>query len=459
MRPRYALLALVVVAVVAATAGAASPRPVPVCQPCSYGFERAATTQNDVPEEIADADASVTDSTATVRLNDDGSALWTIRNELSSPDVVEYFRANPDVLRQVADEAWIIGDADVLSATVTDDDVIVLRYHVPDFATRSNGVLRVDYFREQPGSYTFYELGADRLRLVGPADTRVTTAIPGATVESNEVTATEYRATGDGPFVVFAPADDPLAGAKTHAAIADATGGVFLRNLLVLVVLPGLVVAAGTWAAGALAGREWLAADRKRARRIGGVVGALGLVVALAAALPGDLAVVGRHAPWGVLAGVGAAVCGGAVSARPGWWTLRRLVGLVLAAASLGGLAAVAGPTGGGNVIGGQVPVAGVAALVPLWLLVVGAARDATGWTRGAMFAVPPVGFALAVAATRPLTASGGPMFLLVPVLFVVTALLGLAAGLPLLALGASVPVTEDVEGAPRPPRSGHAAE
>jgi hypothetical protein len=60
--------------------------------------------------------------------------------------------------------------------------------------------------------------------------------------------------------------------------------------------------------------------------------------------------------------------------------------------------------------------------------------------------------------ATTPLTAEGGAFFLLRPVLFVGYALVAVAAGLPLLALGATVPLDGPDE-PPRPHHGGHVAE
>lgn len=455
MRQRSAVLVLLVVAVLAATTAAASPRPVAVCQPCGNGFEMAAATGDNVPMAIVDADVAVTDSTATVRVYENGTADWTVRNELANASNVDFFREQPDALRDVATDAFVVGDAELLAAEVTDEGSVHLRYRVADFATRSNGVLRVDYFRERPGRYVFHELGADQLRLVGPEGTRVTTGLPGATVDGNELTATGYR---DGGFVVFAPGGDPLSGVRTHGSIAAATWGVVLGNLLALVALPAGVVAAGTVAAGAAVYRGLLAPGRERARRIGIVVAAAGLALALYAALPADRAFVGVYAPWGVVGGVATAAVGGALAARPEGWTPRRLTGLVAGGILTGATAAGAGQVLLSVTTDRPLLWASLPAVIPLWMLVVGGARDAGRRRRAAVLAVPPAGFALAVLATRSLTTPGGPMFVLVSVLFVGYALLAIVAGLPLLALGAALP-TDDEDGGARPPGRDHAVE
>lgn len=463
MRPRFGpstLIALLAVAAVVPALGAASPMPVPVCQPCSFGFEQAVNGDDTVPESVAGDDVAVVESTATVRVFENGTAVWEMRNRLSDPAVVEYLRTHPEALQTVAEDAWLVGDASVASVATVDDDTVVLRYRVADFATRSNGVLRVDYFRDEPGRYAFYELGADRLTLIGPDDTRVTSGLPGATVDGNELTVTEYRSGGDGPFVVFGPEDDPLGGAKTHAAIAAAVGGIVARNLLLLVVVPGLVLAGGTWAAGVAAGRDWLTTDRERARQLGGVVAAVGLVVALLSALVGTEVVGGTYETWGVLGGLAIALSAGTVAFRPDTWTLRRLVALVVTAAAVGTVAASAGAALlDGRAIAGAMGAASGAVLVTLWMLVVGAARDAGGRTRSLVLAVPPVVFGVAVAASTSLASTGGALFLVVPVVYVGVALVAVAAGVPLLALGASVPTSSDDGAPPRAPQSGHAVE
>lgn len=451
MRPRtvrIVLLALLAVAVLSAASATASPRPVDVCQPCGDRFASHLGRETGTETEF-------TRSVANVEVRQDGTGVWTIRNELANASAAAYLREHPDELRAVAEHGFSVHDAELQSARITDGDVVVLEYRMPGFATRTAGVWRVDYFREQPGAYVYYRLGADELTVVGPEGTRVTSGMPGGTADGNRLTTTEYRDQGDGSFVVFAPDDDPLAAGATWAAIWQAVGGVVLRNAVLLVVIPGAVLAGLAWGCNRLAAGGYLDAGREPARNVAGLVIGLGLVVAALSTPAAEAAVFGVANPWGVVGGVAAAGIGVVAWLRPGAITPARQVG-ALAGGLLVGVGVWAALTAaiGGSVRPEALAEAALAVVPPLWLLVVGSTGHAGARTRGLVVAVPVLSLAVTATVQHSMTSAGGALFMVVPVLLVGYAVVATVAGLPLWALGAALPDGEP----PAPPRGEHRA-
>lgn len=440
MRPqavRAVALALLALAVLAAASAAASPRPIDVCGPCGERF--ASEIGHETGTETAFAS-----SVATVEIRRDGTGVWTVRNELANASAATYLRNHPDELRAVAESGFDVHDTELRSVRVTDDDVLVLEYLMPGFATKTAGVWRVDYFREEPGAYTFYQLGADEVTVVGPEGTRVTSGIPGGTDDGNRITMTEYADHGDGSFVVFAPADDPLATGATWVAVGQAVGGLVARNVLVLVVVPGAVLGGLAWGCNRLAGSGYVDVGSDAAHRLAGLVVGVGLVAAALSSPVVEAVLFGVANRWGVVGGVAAATVGMAAWQRPDELTVRRQVGAIG-----GGLLAGVGVLYALETVVSEPPapaaLASAAFLVlpPLWLLLVGSTGCADARTRRLVLAVPPLSLAVAVSMQFSMATAGGPLFVLVPVLFVAYAVAATVAGLPLWAIGTALPVGE----------------
>jgi hypothetical protein len=318
---RRRLLAAVLVGSLLATAAAsvpASPRPVAVCSPCERGFVDAASAHGHA--------VRIERSTATVRVHRNGSATWTVENRLADADPF----TDATLRGSVAREAVAVHDARLLSTGV-DGDGVRLRYRTPNAATATpGGALRVDYFRDDPGTVVYAGLGADRLTLVAPPGTVVGRPLPGADVSGRELTVTSFEGGRDGPFVTLVPDGDPLAPLWSLVAVALPLAPVVGRNLAALVALPTLVFAGGLGVvarAVSAAGLDPAAADPDR--RALGVV-ALGAVVLVHPLAPG------AFTPGGVepllLAGAAGAVVLGGVLAVPtvrARLSLARLAGLV----------------------------------------------------------------------------------------------------------------------------------
>jgi hypothetical protein len=115
------------------------------------------------------------------------------------------------------------------------------------------------------------ETAADRLTVVGPAGTTVARVPSGATVADGRVAMTKLP-DGDDPFVVFAPRGTPLPDAAGIAAVVVATWGCVPRNVLPFLLVPGLVVGTGLWAAGR-ATRRFVAPADGRANAGGALLG------------------------------------------------------------------------------------------------------------------------------------------------------------------------------------------
>jgi len=322
------LVALVLVGallgVALAAPAAASPRPVQVCSPCERGFKSAARTN--------DVDVRIEHSTATMRIHRNGSATWTVENRLNDTAAFE----NASVRQSIAEEAILVHDARLLSTSVSGDTVRI-RYRTPDAATEApRGVLRVEYFRDDPGTQVYTGLGADRLTLVAPERMAVGHALPGADVSGREMSVTSFDSDGDGPFVTLVPDDDPLAPLWSLAAVALPLAPIVGRNLAFLVALPTFVFAGGLTVvarAASAAGLDPAAANPHR--RALGIV-ALGIVVLAHPLAPGAFALGGVEPP--LLAGAAGAIALGGTLAVPGVrarLSLPRLVALVGLAAAV----------------------------------------------------------------------------------------------------------------------------
>jgi hypothetical protein len=418
-----ALLVGALVGVVVATPAAASPRPVQVCSPCERGFESAAHAH--------DVNVRIEHSTATMRVHRNGSATWTVENRLNDTTAFE----NASLRQSVAEEAIRVHDARLLSTSVS-GDTVRMRYRTPDAATEvSGGVLRIEYFRDDPGAMIRAGLGADRLTLVAPEGMTVGHALPGADVSGREMTVTSFDSDGDGPFVTLVPEGDPLALLWSLAAVTLPLVPVVGRNLAFLVALPTLVFVGGlrvvAWAVSA-AGLDPAAANPDRR--------ALGVVaLALLALAPGAFALGGIEPP--LLAGaVGAIALGGAlavpaVRARLSVARLAGLVGLAFVVAVAVGFALRALT----NLHVTDHVVRRLLVVLPVYAVTLVGYAAAHGRLRAAL-GTAAAAFALVLATTFSILSQGRTLYFLGVVVAVIGALAGTVAGVPLFLLGHGLP-------------------
>lgn len=300
-----ALLCLVCASLlcIAMPAGAAPP-PRPLCDACGDTFESTAESHG--------VSVTVTHSNATVAVNNNGSATWVVHNRLSNSEGVARLRANESLRTAIADRAmW---DTELLSANVSGDGVITLRYREAGFAEQSvGGTVRTGEFTEAYGYRNLDGLGADRLVVVAPDGMRVGQGIDGASVsdDGQRMTLTELN---DGRVVTFVPQDTAIGPLLSLLAVGTLLGPVMAVKAIAYITLPAAVF---TLLIGAAAeGVDWLDWDLKQVRDSAGIVfagvGALATVLSLLGAA-GVLRVGGIAAP---LFGGGTAlfVCGIALS-------------------------------------------------------------------------------------------------------------------------------------------------
>jgi hypothetical protein len=187
---RLAAGLLVALAVLTAAGAAASPQPDPVCGACGSSFERVADDHG--------YDVTVTNSTATVRVHENGSATWTVTNRFDGGDADAL--AEPDTAESVARAAvrdgWglphVYADGSLTSESVSvDGRSVTVRFTDPDAGARRLGTLVVDYFHSD-GVRGGWILNVDEFTLVGPPTATVLNDPAGAIDEgysSGDVTA------------------------------------------------------------------------------------------------------------------------------------------------------------------------------------------------------------------------------------------------------------------------------
>lgn len=417
-----ALLVGSLLGVVFAAPATASPRPVAVCAPCERSFVSAAHT--------TDVEVRIERSTATMRVHRNGSATWTVENRLNDTAAFE----NASFRRSVAEEAVSVHDARLLSTSVS-GDTVRMRYRTFDAATEAPaGVLRVTYFRDDPGTMVRSGLGADRLTLVAPERMTVGRALPGADVSIREMTVTSFEGGRDGPFVTLVPDGDPLAPVWSLAAVSLPLAPIVGRNLVFLVALPTLVFVGGLGAvarAVSAAGLDPAAANPDR--RALGIV-ALGTVALGHPLAPGAFALGGVEPP--LLAGaVGAIVLGGtlavpAVRARLSLARLAGLVGLAVVVA-IGTAFALRATTFrvGDGVARRLLPT------LPVYAATLVGYAAAHGDLRRAL-AAAAAALVLVLGVSFPIFSQGGTFYFLGVLLAVVGTVTGVVVGTPFFLLG-----------------------
>lgn len=424
-RTALAVVALTVLLVaVVAVPVAASPAPVSACPPCDDGFVRA-----------ADGHGLATDvdqSRATVRVHRNGSATWTVRVVPTNDSVLARLAANDSLARAVASDSFGIRYGDGIEQELLGADVregaFVVRYRTLDVVRDGPfGTHLVTYFRDSPGAYVYTDLGADELTVVAPDGTTVARGF--GEVTGRRMTATDLPDVRDGPFVVVAPADAPAPGLLGVLAVLDALAGVIARNVLLFVLLPASVVAGGL-----LALRRILpAATDRDPDRFGTTVAAGGaLLVAVSVATEADaLPVVTGNLLLGAAVGGVAMALGTAVTSVGvrRLLTTPRLVGVALALA-------VSAVAAGERALGGDFHAV-LAVGGSLFPAVVALGRaDAVGESGDRVLAALVTGLVASLAALAPLTALGGTLFLITPILSTFGALAFVLAAVPLYLLG-----------------------
>jgi len=431
--PRILVAALLVGTLVGvALPATASPRPVPVCSPCERGFTSAAHAH--------DVDVEVEHSTATMRVHRNGSATWTVENRLDDSAAATFAR-DDSLRRSVAEEAVAVHDGRLQSTSVSGDRVRI-RYRTPDVATEvPGGVLRVDYFRDDPGALVYTDLGADRLTLVAPEGMRVGHALPGADVSERRMTVTSFDSRGDGPFVTLVPEGALLAPLWSLVALVLGVGPVLGRNVLLLLGVPGAVFAGGLAALAWGARRLGVGATTTPDRRALAVV-ALG-VLTLAHPLYAAFVVAGSTPP--LLAGaVGTIALGGllalpAVRDRLTPLRLAGVVALAFAAAVVAGVLLRALPLGDLAIRDDANVVKLVLPMLPVYTVTfVGYTAAHTRLRRGLAAAVATL--ALVLATTFSITSQGGTLYFLGVVLAVLGGLVAVVVGIPFFLLGYGLP-------------------
>ncbi len=404
---------------------AASPAPVSGCPPCDRGFIQSANQHG--------LDTEVRHSEATIRAHRNGSASWTVRVVPTNRTVLRRLETNGSLARSVAAGSFGVRygdgiDHELQTVTVA-DGAVVIRYRTLDVVKPGPlGTRVLTYFRDDPGAYVYTDLGADRVTVVAPPEMAVARSF--GTVEGDRLIATALPDGRDGPFVVFAPEGTPLPGLVGWLAILEALGGVLVRNVGFFVIVPGGVLVGGLAAIRRVLGPE----TRIDPARLGALValGGAGLLVG-SVLWEGDvhLAVTGS-----LLAGTGAGLvlllvgtAVGVPAARRHLTGPRLLLGGVVAAVAV--FVITGGHTGVG-VFDTAFPLG--AGLLPIvtaqgWV-------DASGRNGTQLFGATAVVIVAALAAAAPLTALGGSLFLLVPIMLAIAAGAVVVVAVPLYLLG-----------------------
>lgn len=436
---RRALLALLLVAVPLGAAGVAlaSPSPIAACPPCDRSFEGAAGSHG--------VETEISHSEAVVRVHRNGSATWTVRNRLVNASAAERLRDDPSLARAVAADSFgtRYGDGidhELLGVRV-EGETFELRYRTPDVAKRgAGGSLVLTYFREVPGAYMYTGLGADRLTIVAPEGAVIARGFGDRSDDGRRTVATAFPHTRDGPFVVFVPADHPAPGALGTLAVAGELWGIVLRNLALFVALPTAVLAGGLLAVHRVVGPPHRADRLRLAAGLVAGVGVLLVTFVLWFERPRERGI--SPGGWITLAYGAALVLGsaGATSRLRKTVTYRRLVGGAL----LGGALAA-----GVALATGEVELVLRPALaVPVLTFAAVAVGYAAGNDdrRGVLLATALVVAVsiVTLAAMTPLTALGGGLFLLFPVLLTVLAIVGVVVLAPLYRLGGALAAAQN---------------
>ncbi|WP_224332599.1 hypothetical protein [Haloprofundus halobius] len=432
----------------------ARPPPRPLCDGCGDSFAETAADRG--------VDLSVEESTATVRVHENGSATWVVRNRVADAEAATRLRANATLRETIADRAmW---DTELLSTTVSEDGVLTARYREPEFAERSaGGTLRSGAFTESYGYRNLDGLGADELVVVAPDGMRVGWTVPGSTVseDGRRMTLTEFTDADEGDFVTFVPEDSAFGAVLSPLAVTEKLGPVAALNLGVFVGLPTAFFA--TLVAGIAGAVSWLSTRSGHFERVENYAGTGLLTVGVLAAAYPLLSITvfrmgGFDAPmFGIgvgLAAIGIGLSVGDVREHATFRTV--LVGAAVAtclaaAAAIGG-AALFDASGVTTALLSSLPF-----VVPAFALLPAGYAIGRG-DRKLGVATATLAFALPVLSWSPLTTPVAGMSLLLVLFTGVYAVALAVLGAPLLLVGASLARDrKDGGGPPSDPRDGTA--
>ncbi|WP_458206896.1 hypothetical protein [Haladaptatus sp. NG-SE-30] len=442
---------LVLVLLVATSTMAGRP-PQLVCEPCGSGFEQAAAYYGDIHGVESATATDVEYSTATIHVYENETAIWTVRNRLTSERTVRFFRENETAFTEIARNADHFGEKSLLSAWVVGNDTVVLRYRSDEQVSRTRGgVLRFDGFRDE-GSKKFAGLGADELTVIGPSGTVVTRAPTEATVRGNELTLTTFTdRAGDGPFVTFARSGGVVGDAWSFVSVSESLVDDVVRNLIFDILLPASALFALLVGFVRVSERT-IERDERTAHLLAGIVTVLGILSVL-------FGIAGAATGGGFPSGV--TIAGGAYTAlalltfadvRP---TVPRIaVGVLLAWLFGVGVMAVGAviatdvylPATLGNLsyyFVHEVMFAALSVLLLLSMALVGYAVTDPRYRKSAL-ALPPTILAVSLAVVRPVTLVRTPLDFLYSILVVVLILVVVSLfGIPAFLLGRTIPTKE----------------
>jgi hypothetical protein len=337
---RPVLAALLVVTAVAPAAVPASSPPEPLCSVCDDGFERAAAERG--------LTANVTHSEITVRVREDGTGRWTVRNRLENESVGDRLRSDPDLLYGIVDTA--LGDGhrkpDTARLSNVSADVrgrtVVVTFAYSGFADRVGGdVLLVEYFRAS--GRESYGLVADRFTVVGPDGSRVVNEPASGRVGAGEATADgadagevtwvsddEREGYGvdsyvDDTYVAFGPREGLAQDAALRVALISRSLPTVLHNLALLVPA-GVALAVGLGGYRAIGSAF---SGLQPPTRLARVVLGVGLLAVVHPLYAGSVPLINGDVPALSAAGTAYVSVGGAALAVtlsrrrvPWWWLL-----------------------------------------------------------------------------------------------------------------------------------------
>lgn len=284
----------------AITPGTAAPPPRPLCDACGDSFEATA--------EAHGLPLTVEQSTATVVVDDTGTATWVVRNHLAESEATARIRANESLRTELADGAmW---DTEFRDATISPDGVMTMRYRDPEFAEPAvGGVLRSGAFTEAYGYRNLDGLGADRLTVEAPDGMRVGWTVPDATVSSDgtQFTLTTFERPG---FLTFTPRGSLLGPVLSLLAVGALAGPAIALNAVARFVLPAGAFGLLVGAVGRVLSRRDPPTERVTDHVGIGLVVVGGLVTTLALVAAGGVSVLGGAAAPVVGVGIATAAIG-----------------------------------------------------------------------------------------------------------------------------------------------------
>ncbi|WP_049893589.1 hypothetical protein [Halogranum rubrum] len=224
----------------------AAPPPEPFCQ-CGDAIEGGAAAHA--------LDLTVTTSTATVQVHENGSATWVVRATTDADAAtMARLRENATLRDSVVDGAA----PGTLVSSAVDGDTVVARFRDGQFVEPSVGVLRSAAFTNHPERHLrLASLGTDELTVVAPEGMVVGRTVPGSTVSDDRsrmtLTSLDERDVGhvvtfEPRTAAFGPVKSLVAVAGFHApTVAGHVGTFVLPSALVFAFAVGVVGSGVSW--------------------------------------------------------------------------------------------------------------------------------------------------------------------------------------------------------------------